>query len=496
VTDDDGRPLRLPEPDRGPARRPRRGPSRHAVAWQSLRVQALAARKARRQRLVLLITGFVSVMTLVVSGGAWALTGYVSSSLHRVNADTTGTPSSGPVNILVAGVDSREGLTHKQKIALHVGTADGLNSDTLMLVHIPANHSGIDVVSIPRDSWVNIPGHGMNKINAAIGFGGPALMVQTIEQVTGLTINDYVEVDFTGFVKVIDALGGVSICVPYAVDDPYSGLDISAGRHHVDGVTALEFARDRHSFALSDLSRISDQQQLLSTLFAQVTQAGVLANPVKFQEVVSSVTSAVTVDKGFNLIQLADELRGLRPQDATFTTVPVASMNYITTTGQSAVLWDVQQAQALFTWLKNDTGKEPSKKHHKKAGKAAARKRASVSVDVYNGTAIGQLSTDTGQQLTALGFTVHKAGLDWSSQAVAQTMIEYPASQLARAKLLAKVLPGAALRAGTGLARIELVLGTAGHVVTGGAKATASPSPSPSASAPAGQKTAAQDACR
>ena len=107
----------------------------------------------------------------------------------------------------------------------------------------------MSVVSLPRDSWVNIPGHGMNKINAAFGLGGPKLMVRTVEEDTGLTINDYVEVDFLGFVKVIDALGGVDICLPTAVNDSYSGLDLSAGKHHVGGVTALEFARDRHSFA-------------------------------------------------------------------------------------------------------------------------------------------------------------------------------------------------------------------------------------------------------
>lgn len=501
MTDDHGRPRRPPQPERAASRRQPPAGSRHAAAWQSLQVQALAARRARRQRLVLLLTGCVSVLTLVVSGGAWALTGYVSSGLHRVNADTTGTPSSGPVNILVAGVDSREGLTHEQKLELHVGSATGLNSDSLMLVHIPANHSGIDVVSIPRDSWVDIPGYGMNKINAAIGFGGPALMVRTVEQVTGLTINDYVEVDFTGFVKVIDAMGGVDVCVPYAVDDPYSGLDLPAGMHHVDGITALEFARDRHSFALSDLSRISDQQQLLSTLFSQATKAGVLANPVKFDQVVSSVTAAVTVDKGFSLVKLADELRGLRPRDVTFTTVPVALLNYTTPTGLSAVLWDTAQAQALFRWLKTDTGKEPAKQH-KKTAKSASSGRAAVSVNVYNGSDISHLSTDTGKQLAALGFGVHKAGLDWPSQSVQQTMIEYPAGQVAQAKLLAKVLPGAKLRAADGLTRIKLVLGASGHVVTGGAAAAAaaaaspSPSPSPSASTPAGQKTAAQDTCR
>jgi LCP family protein required for cell wall assembly len=151
----------------------------------------------------------------------------------------------------------------------------------MMLMHVSADRARVTVVSIPRDSWVNIPGHGMSKINAAYGFGGPKLMVQTVEQATGLTINDYVEVDFLGFVKVIDALGGVNICLPQPVDDSYSGLRLSAGMHHVDGITALAYARDRHSFATSDLARIQDQQRLLSSALTEAIGSGLLANPIR-----------------------------------------------------------------------------------------------------------------------------------------------------------------------------------------------------------------------
>ena len=137
-----------------------------------------------------------------------------------------------------------------------------------MLVHVSAAHSRVTVVSMPRDSWVNIPGHGMNKINAAYGLGGPKLMVQTVEQATGLNINDYVEVNFLAFVKVIDALGGVNICLPMAVNDSESGMHMSAGLHHVNGITALKYARDRHSFALSDLTRIQDQHPVALSMAA------------------------------------------------------------------------------------------------------------------------------------------------------------------------------------------------------------------------------------
>jgi LCP family protein required for cell wall assembly len=338
--------------------------------------QITAARRLRRQRAALAMVGVMSALTLLVSGSAWVLTNYVSGSLGRVDAGTSGTPSSGPVNILVAGVDTRDGLTTRQEIRLHVGNAISANSDTLMLVHIPADHASARVVSLPRDSWVDIPGHGMNKINAAYGLGGPRLMVATVEQATGITVNDYVEVDFLGFVKVINALGGVNVCLPYAVDDPYSGLRLSAGRHHVDGVTALKFARDRHSFALSDLARISDQQQLLSSLFAEATRAGVAANPIRLQRFLSSVTAAVKVDRGFNLVQLAQELRGIRPPDVTFTTVPLSSMNYITPTGESAVLWNRAQAAALFSSLKNDTGSAQSHRVRRASAGKLARKRA------------------------------------------------------------------------------------------------------------------------
>ena len=223
----------------------------------------------------------MSALVLATSGGAWALTSYVTGHLGRLSAGTSGTPSSGPLNILVAGVDSRTGLTAQQQAELHVGHDVSTNSDTLMLVHVPADHSYVQVVSLPRDSWVNIPGHGMNKINAAIGLGGPKLMVSTVEAATGLAINDYVEVNFLGFVKVIDALGGVNICLPFAVDDAYSGLHLSAGVHHVDGITALEFARDRHSFAASDLARIDDQQQLMSTILSKAIEHRDAQRPVQ-----------------------------------------------------------------------------------------------------------------------------------------------------------------------------------------------------------------------
>jgi len=340
-----------PDGKRGPAAP---GTPNYFAAKRRFQQHITVNRIARRERLLLLALGAISVLTLLVSGSAWLVTGYVSSSLARLDAGTSGTPDSGPVNILVAGVDTRSGLTRQQQLRLHVGGVAGANTDTMMIVHIPGDRQSIQVVSLPRDSWVSIPGNGMNKINAAYGLGGPPLMVSTVEQATGLAINDYVEVNFAGFVRVINELGGVNVCLPFPVDDSDSGLHLTAGLHHVDGVTALKFVRDRHSFATSDLARIADQQQLLASLFAQATASGVLANPMRLQQVVSSVTASVTVDRGLNVTELASELRDIKPGSVSFTTVPIATPDFTTPAGESAVLWDQAAAAALFQRLESD----------------------------------------------------------------------------------------------------------------------------------------------
>jgi LCP family protein required for cell wall assembly len=469
-----------------------------APAQQQLMARISAGRRARQRRAMLMASGAMSALVLLAAGSAWALTGYVNSHLGRVNAGTAGTPSSGPLNILIAGIDERSGLTRRQQLLLHVGRATGeTNTDTLMVVHVPANRRYVKVVSLPRDSWVDIPGHGRGKINAALGIGGPRLMVRTVEQDTGLTINDYMEVNFLGFVKVIDALGGVNICLPYAVNDRYSGLRMSAGPHHVSGITALEFARDRHSFAAADLARIQDQQQLISSALTRAISSGTLANPVRLERVLSAASAAIKVDQKFNAVGVAEELSGISPSQVTFTTVPLASVRYLTPSGQSAVLWNSSAAAALFTALKND--QVPPRAHSRTRARkpsAHALGREGVSLDVYNGTGVGGLSADTGTQLAALGFRVGQSGVDWTSQDITQTVIQYPAGQKAAAHLVGQVMPGAALQQVNGLARLRIVLGSSGHAVTARSPSPAS-RPSPSQSSPPGpQKTAAQAACR
>ncbi len=345
--------------------------SRAHAARRRLAAHIAASKRARMQRTLALVTSALSALVLLTAGSGWLLAGYVSSHLGRVNAGTAGTPASGPLNILLAGVDVRSGLSKREQRVLHVGHATGHNSDTLMVVHITGDHKHIQVVSLPRDSWVRVPGFGMNKINAAFGLGGPKLMVKTVEQATGLVINDFVEVNFLGFVKIINALGGVDICLPYAVNDPYTGLHMAAGRHHVNGIRALQFARDRHSFALSDLARIGDQQQLLSSILSEAASSGTLANPVKFSRFLSAATSATKVDEKLDVTGLAGQLRFIRPSAVSFTTVPLASTNFIAPNGESAVLWNKSAAGALFERIKTDQAAGHRHKHrhrHRHAG--------------------------------------------------------------------------------------------------------------------------------
>jgi len=257
----------------------------------------------------------------------------------------------------------------------------------------------------------------------------------------------------------------------------------------VDGITALKYARDRHSFAASDLARITDQQSLLASLLQEAVSSGTLANPLRLSRFLAVVPSVIKVDQNLDLTALADQLRGITPAQVHFLTVPLANTNYLAPNGESAVLWNTAAAGQLFGALRADqpVGSRPS-------STAVARQtrlhRSQVAVDVYNGTLIGGLSASTGAALSALGFRVH-SGLNWPAHDVTRSLIEFPPGQRAGARLLRTALPGAALSQMSGLHRIRIVLGATGHTVSGGGQA-----PAPAASTATGARSGAQAACR
>jgi LCP family protein required for cell wall assembly len=254
-------------------------------------------------------------------------------------------------NWLIAGSDGRNGLTDQEIRSLHVGFDFGTdNSDSLMLLHIGGGRPVL--VSIPRDSYVPIPGYGSNKINAALGLGGPSLLVKTVEDVTGLRINHYVGIGFAGLVGVVDQVGGVKICLRTALRDTDSGAHFKAGCQTMDGAQALAFVRDRHSFADEDLQRMQDQRAFLKSLLDKATSPGVFLDPFVALPFGSSAASAISVDQStslFNLVKMAFALRD--PQTGT---VPIASANYFTSNAGDAVLWNRAEALALFNALQND----------------------------------------------------------------------------------------------------------------------------------------------
>jgi len=301
----------------------------------------------RRGRRIALIAGTVAV---VLVGTLAASYFWLDSKLNRsVALPAFSGPSAGQ-NWLIVGSDSRQGLTDQQIRSLHVGFDFGTaNSDSLMLLHTGTGRPVL--ISIPRDSYVPIPGFGDNKINAALGFGGPSLLVKTVENVTGLRIDHYMGIGFGGLVSVVNQVGGVTICLPTALHDTDSGVNLKAGCQTLDGAQALAFVRDRHSFADEDLQRMQDQRAFLKALLDKATSPSVYLDPFTALPFGSAAASAISVDQGTHLDNLITAALALR--DPLTGTVPVADANYSTPNAGDAVLWNSSQALALFNALKN-----------------------------------------------------------------------------------------------------------------------------------------------
>lgn len=252
--------------------------------------------------------------------------------------------AAGSVNILVAGVDAGESSRIAHDLERGGWTPGSHRSDVIMVLHISADRRQAYVISVPRDSWVPIPGYGMNKINAALSYGGPALFVRTVEEFTSLRMDHLAIVEWAGFEKLVDALGGVAI--------EQAG---ATGQAMLDGEEALAYVRERYSLPRGDLDRIQRQQNLVRALSQQLVSRGVLLNPLKLTDVLQAVTSSIALDEGFSdaeIRELALSLRGLRSQDVTQLTVPVAGLDRIE--GQSVVLVDEGGSKELFGAVMGD----------------------------------------------------------------------------------------------------------------------------------------------
>jgi len=302
----------------------------------------------RPRRLLAILAGLV---VLIVLAGV-AVYFSVNSKLTKADVLVPTSLTSAGTNWLITGSDSRAGLNRQQENQLALGhDISGNRSDTIMVLHVPANGTRPTLVSLPRDSYVHIPGHGYNKLNAAYAIGGPRLLVSTVQNATRLPISHYMGIGFGGLVSVVNDVGGVRMCLPAPMKDPKAGLNLKAGCQVLNGDQALGFVRTRN-FAISDLQREQDQRILIKGILAKMTSAGTLANPFAVVPAANGAAAAITVDQGTGLTQLISVAFALR--NPVTTTVPIANAGLSTSVG-SAVAWNTAAARQFFGDLAHDT---------------------------------------------------------------------------------------------------------------------------------------------
>lgn len=299
-----------------------------------------AASRRRRRRLVILLL----VLALIAYPVTLAQTAL--SSLTRVDALSTMADTPGRT-FLIVGSDSRAGTDFE--------AVEGNRTDTIMMLHVP-RRGPVVMMSIPRDSEVDIPGHGTNKINASFAIGGPQLLVETVEENTGVKIDGYVETGLAGFGDIVDAVGGVTVCPTRAMDDPMTGLDIQPGCQDVDGATALKYARSRYEDPLGDLGRVQRQREVLSAIMSKAGSPLVLINPFSSYPLARSGGKALTVDEKFGLTDMGYLFWGMRQANGSggiSLTVPVGGTR--NTRHGNVVRWDEAQSQTVFQALQDSS---------------------------------------------------------------------------------------------------------------------------------------------
>ena len=469
------------------------------------------------------IAAALSLAVLAGSGWLWATYRHFNDNLHRVDAINATTKTARDIdgkdqNILMIGSDDRSTATAAERKAIGIHPDGGANlTDTMMLLHVPANGKRASAISFPRDSWVAIPGHGTAKLNSAFGDGmrdakaagakspdsikaaGYRLLIRTLQNLTGLTIDHFVAVDLLGFYRISNAIGGVEVCLKAAqnaktendvASDPhphgYSGINLVKGKNVIKGVQALAFVRQRHGLPRGDLDRIVRQQYFLAAVFRKVTSAGVLLSPVKLQRLLTAVSSSMTMDatsgphKGMDPLALAHQLQALSAGKLTFSTLPTTAD---TIDGVSVQRVDTENVPVFV-------GKILGTNVQSAYTKAGVLAPAQVSVSVLNGTATAGLASASASVLAKVGFTT-KVG---DGASTARTVIDYPQGMEAQAKTVAQYVAGAAVTVSDNVSVVTLVLGSDGHKASA-TKVIAKASPSAKAPAKASGRTAAQADC-
>ncbi|AZM46376.1 transcriptional regulator [Streptomyces sp. WAC 06738] len=358
----------LAGPATGPAADPATGPGGPDDPEDPAGAPSHAAprRRMRRGRKVLLgavIMLFAGV--LMVAGGLWWAYEHYTGRVDRIpNAFPTNVPekhrpapSKGGETYLLVGVDARSDLPLTGDGAgEHTWKPGAQRSDTMMLVHLPEGRDGGYVVSLPRDSWVNIPGRGDAKLNAAFSYGGPPLLIDTVQRMTKVKIDHLAVIDWSGFKRLTDAVGGVDITIDETTPRRNGGGEWTAGTHHMDGKTALDYVRERHGLPRGDLDRTQRQQNFLRAVITETMSSDNFSNPLKVKRLLDAVTATVSVDDRFSDGAMRDlmwDMKGVRSGDLVFMNAPVAGLDMIE--GQSVVLLDDKAGDPLWEAMRNDT---------------------------------------------------------------------------------------------------------------------------------------------
>jgi LCP family protein required for cell wall assembly len=409
---------------------------------------------------------FILTLTALGGGAVYAINGLGANigMIDTSDLNNSDRPESfaqtdtSPTNLLIMGSDSREGDGNDT-----YGEAGGARSDTTLLVHLYNERKDAIVVSIPRDSWVEIAGCTQpdgsttrpyeTKFNAAFAFGGPVCTIKTVEKLTGIRIDNFVVVDFKAFKTVVDAIGGVEVCLTTPAYDPVvpgrggSGLNLPAGYSNISGEQALAFVRARESLGDgSDIGRIERQQQFIGSMIRGMTEKGLLTNPQMIYRVLGAITSSIQTNPEFANIQTLQDftlsMSGLSPSRITFVTVPFEyrGTGNVYWTAETDVLWEAIRMDKQWPLVEPSAPTSASTSPSPATSPVASvttvtPKPSEISVSVLNATNKVGLAKTAADDLRGEGYEVIKVGN--STQRLNTSEILYKSSQLESAKVLA-----------------------------------------------------------
>ncbi|MFE9612699.1 LCP family protein [Streptomyces sp. NPDC006012] len=425
----------------------------------------------------------LSVVVLASAGIGHAVVTSLDADIARVDPfkDMKNRPSGGHgMNVLLVGTDGRDKISEVERRRFRLGGAPCHCTDTIMIVHISENRERATVVSLPRDSYAEVPEHldgttGLRhgahpvKLNAAYAEGGPQLTVRTVENMTHVKIDHYLEVDFTSFMKTVDVLGGVRICTAQPLKDSHTGLNLTPGAHTLVGGQALQYVRARHVDGASDLGRMQRQQRFLAALIERATSSGVLLNPIRFRDVSRAVLGSVRADTAFGtdeLLDLGRAMRNFSPSSSEFTTVPIGQMAFPVKGIGSTLKWDAAGSAKLFTSLREDQPITVDRKPARARAMPVEVAPQQIRVQVENGTGTAGLARRVDAALAAAGFATTHQPVTSAEQNVRRTVIVYDPRWDRSARSVAAALPGGELRAVPGQGPVvKVIAGADFHAV-------------------------------